>query len=277
LARFCPRQTRGQQRTQETTERKTAEKKPVQTRAQSTNGKTNEARRFKSYAVQFGFDEDDDNEAEQGNDYDVHGQGPMDHEAITGTYLVRPVIGVDEDNWLGQRAESCGTDDGDVEHDDDGDVEHDDDDWHDDNDLAYKTNGERRNFLTLMERCGVINVVEDNSALKVREQDSEKLENIEFVIDTGCRKFNICSTKEILEDVRPTNTRIVGISGAPIKAEALGQLPFVGDTLYFPEADANLISVPQLLSMYPVVHDELHITPHGIHRTAWDHPTYRPC
>lgn len=115
----------------------------------------------------------------------------------------------------------------------------------------------------------MINVVEDNSALKVREQDSEKLENIEFVIDTGCRKFNICSTKEILEDVRPTNTRIVGISGAPIKAEALGQLPFVGDTLYFPEADDNLISVPQLLSMYPgstmnfTSHRMEFIGPHG--------------
>lgn len=79
----------------------------------------------------------------------------------------------------------------------------------------------------------------------------EQLEDTEFIMDTGCRRYNICKTREIIDDIRKTKAQIVGISGTPIPADGIGQLPFVGETLLCSGADANLISVPHLIEQYP--------------------------
>jgi hypothetical protein len=115
--------------------------------------------------------------------------------------------------------------------------------------------------------CGIITVIDGNEAetstsLKVNNISVDLRnhhDDIEFVMDTGCKRYNICTTKDIMVDLRPTNTNIVGISGAPMKADGVGLLPFAGETLLFPNADANLISVPQLLTMYP--NTSIRITP----------------
>lgn len=73
---------------------------------------------------------------------------------------------------------------------------------------------------------------------------------IEFILDTGCRSHNICRSKQYMTKMKPTNIKIKGINGGLTKARKLGELPIVGDTLFVPEADANLISVRQVLAKY---------------------------
>jgi len=76
-------------------------------------------------------------------------------------------------------------------------------------------------------------------------------ENTIFICDTGCRKWHITTNKSMLDDLRPVKARVTGINGPEfsIVATVKGRLPFIGDALYLPAADANLISVRRVLQM----------------------------
>jgi hypothetical protein len=72
-------------------------------------------------------------------------------------------------------------------------------------------------------------------------------DDIIFLLDTGCKRWHITKHKELLGDVKSVKARVTGITGQSIAANAKGNLPFAGQALYIPEADANLLSVRQIL------------------------------
>lgn len=121
--------------------------------------------------------------------------------------------------------------------------------------------------------CGIIHTYEDNEEVndtRLKEQGktnggyveegylsqqniikNNSLDDTVFILDTGCRKYNICNIPELVRDTKNTTISVVGVSGTPMKADGLGHLPFCGPTLVLRQADANLISVAQLLKRYP--------------------------
>lgn len=84
-------------------------------------------------------------------------------------------------------------------------------------------------------------------ALKVHLRDESRAW---FILDTGCKRVNICNDRSLLEDIKSTKAIIAGVTGATCEATEMGSLPVIGPTLYAKEADANLISVRQLIRMY---------------------------
>eukprot|EP00981_Chlorochromonas_danica_P012233 scaffold4684_cov156-Ochromonas_danica.AAC.1 len=86
--------------------------------------------------------------------------------------------------------------------------------------------------------------------IKKKMVSTDDPSTIEFILDTGCRKHNICNRSDYMENLQTTGIKIKGINGIPIPAAMIGTLPIIGNTLYVPEADANLISVRQVLSLH---------------------------
>lgn len=76
------------------------------------------------------------------------------------------------------------------------------------------------------------------------------LTSIHFILDTGCKKMNICSHVSLLTNLRRTNARVIGVEGRAITATSMGILPIAGPTLCLPRNDVNLLSVPLLLDTY---------------------------
>ncbi len=105
---------------------------------------------------------------------------------------------------------------------------------------------------------GMIRVVENNQALLSKREDTV------FILDTGCQRYNICTVPTLLSNVTSSTVTIVGVAGQPMHAKEEGILPFCGRTLSLPDADANLISVAQILTLHPgstvsISHDEMQI------------------
>lgn len=84
-------------------------------------------------------------------------------------------------------------------------------------------------------------------ALKVALKD---ISSEYFILDTGCKRINICKNLEMLENITEANVSVVGITGDSCSAKKLGILPVAHKTLWAPNADANLISVRQLIEDY---------------------------
>jgi hypothetical protein len=75
-------------------------------------------------------------------------------------------------------------------------------------------------------------------------------ENDLFIVDTGCKRMHICMHEHMLRNLKSTNIKIQGITSDALDAAKIGWLPLVGRALYVPNADANLISVRQLIELY---------------------------
>jgi hypothetical protein len=71
-----------------------------------------------------------------------------------------------------------------------------------------------------------------------------------FIIDSGCIGVNICKSIEIMTGLRAIKATVSGFLGQGCKATKVGDVPVIGRTVYIKDADANLISVRQLIEMY---------------------------
>ena len=69
-----------------------------------------------------------------------------------------------------------------------------------------------------------------------------------FIIDSGCKGAHICRKLELLDTVRTKNSVVQGITGHSLSATHIGELPGVGKTIIVPQAEANLLSLRQLVS-----------------------------
>eukprot|EP01039_Chlorochromonas_danica_P011881 gene11881-13412_t len=92
------------------------------------------------------------------------------------------------------------------------------------------------------------------AALAKRDATSTELKDT-FIIDSGCKGAHICRDPTLLLDSTKYNTmkdnnnkaRVQGITGHSLEATEVGELPNVGKTLCVPGADANLLSMMQLV------------------------------
>lgn len=117
----------------------------------------------------------------------------------------------------------------------------------DDDEEDYEDEDEEESEEYYVVNIEVEEEVEETRALKAEVKMSK---NPTFILDTGCKRLNICKDEEILSEITSIKATVTGISGTNIKAEKVGELPLVGRTLLIPEADANLISVRQLINLY---------------------------
>lgn len=95
-----------------------------------------------------------------------------------------------------------------------------------------------------------INIEMEEEGLQAMKAEVNADINPTFILDTGCKRLNICKDEGVLSELTHINATVTGISGANIKADKVGELPIAGRTLLIPEADANLISVRQLINLY---------------------------
>lgn len=69
------------------------------------------------------------------------------------------------------------------------------------------------------------------------------LDEIIFLMDTGCRGLHITKYSYILSNLMATKIKVTGITRNTLPAQFRGHLPLFGDTLVLEDADANLFSV----------------------------------
>jgi len=88
----------------------------------------------------------------------------------------------------------------------------------------------------------VLTNVFDTVAFKCSGEDSS------FIVDSGCRGAHICRSADMLESIEEKHTTVQGITGHSLTATCAGDLPMVGRAIVVPKAEANLLSLRQLIS-----------------------------